>query len=92
MAVKIEDDFITADTEQELEQGLQERWSEICHRSAEKAAEEVMQIQQWESGLERLNQLLLAVAAVLILTFPFACLMMMKLNLLANAYISLIGD
>lgn len=91
MAVKIEDGFITADTEQELEQGVQEHWSEICHRTAEKASEEVIQTQQWESGLERLNQLLLAVMAALILTFPLDCLMIVKLNQLANAYISSIG-
>ena len=89
MAVKIEDGFITADTEQELEHGLQEYWSEICHHSPQKAAEEALQIQQWEKGVE--NQLLLAVMAALILTFPLGCLMVVKLNQLASAYISSIG-
>lgn len=91
MSVKIEDGFITADTEQELEQGLQEQWSEICHRSAQKAAEEAIQIQRQESCIEEVNRILLAVAMVLLFTFPFGCLVMVKLNLLANAYISMLG-
>lgn len=91
MAVKIENDVITADTKEELEQSLQEQWSEICRRSAQRAAEESIRIQQWEAGVEKVNQALLAVAAALILTFPFGCLMIMKLNMLANDYIASIG-
>ena len=88
MAVKIENDVITADTKEELEQSLQEQWSEICRRSAQKAAEEATRIQRWNAGVEKVNQALLAVAALLILMFPFGCLMIMKLNMLANAYIA----
>ena len=91
MAVKIENGVITADTKEELEQSFQEQWSEICHRSAQRAAEEAVRIQRWNAGVEKVNQTLLAVAATLIFLFPFGCLMTMKLNVLANDFITSIG-
>lgn len=92
MAVKIENGFITADTKQELKQGLQDCWAEICEHSAQKTTEEVIRIQQWEMGLEKFNKSLLAVVALLLFIFPLNCLMIMKLNQLANAFITSIGD
>lgn len=88
MAVKIENDSITADSKEDLKQSLQERWSEICQRSARKAAEDAIKIHRWEANVKMINQALLAVAAALMLTVPLNCLLIIRLNMLANAYIS----
>lgn len=91
MAVKIENSSITADSKEELKQVLEEQWSEICQRSAHKAAEKAIRIHRWEAGVQMVNQALLAAAAALILTVPLSCLLIIKLNMLVNAYISSLG-
>ena len=91
MAIKIENGNLTADSEEELKQGLQEQWSGICRRAASRAALEAIQIQRWERGVEEFNKALLAVAASLTFVFPLGCMMLIKYNMLANAYISSLG-
>lgn len=86
MAVKIENDVITTDVKVELEQS-----SGNYHRSELRAAEENVRIQRWNVVAEKVNQTLLAAPATLILMFLFDCLMIMKLNVLANVYINSIG-
>lgn len=91
MSVKIEDNTITADTQEEVVQELERQWPEICRCAVERTLQEMVQIQQREDVIEKINQALLLVAASIALTFPVLSAYTVKLHILADAYVASLG-
>ena len=73
-----EDRVISENVSSDFSEELAQKWPEMSHRAAKRAAAMVIRQQRWEEGVEYVNTLLLTAAATLIISFPIQCLVLEK--------------